>query len=145
MSETISTAPSPQTEKDRLLKIEERLDQLAARYNDLAAKVGAWQQLSCHPADWRQRFNELVTEWRRTRGHSSKIKDLVMNPAYQKIIGMGEPAIPLILEELERQPDHWSWALTAISGDDPIPTYARGRLDETTSLWLQWGREKRYR
>lgn len=68
-----------------------------------------------------------------------------MNSAYQKIIGMGEPVIPLILAELERQPGHWSWALTAISGEDPIPPTARGRLDQMASIWLQWGREKGYR
>jgi hypothetical protein len=87
----------------------------------------------------------LVSEWRRTRGHSSKIKDLVLNIAYQKIIGMGEPAIPYILEEFERQPEHWSWALSAITGEDPVPGHARGKLKETAEVWLQWGRDKGYR
>jgi hypothetical protein len=68
-----------------------------------------------------------------------------MNHAYQQIIGMGEPAIPLILDEFERRPSHWSWALTAITGDDPVPESARGRLKEMAAAWLQWGREKGYR
>ena len=34
---------------------------------------------------------------------------------YQRIIGMGLPVVPLILEELEREPDQWFWALEAIT------------------------------
>ena len=39
------------------------------------------------------------------------------HPAYQKIISIGKPAIPLILREFERQPDHWFMALSAIALD----------------------------
>ncbi len=100
---------------------------------------------SCLLDETHTAFAALRSEWRRTRGHSSKIKDLVMNSAYQRIIGMGEPVIPLILEEMEREPDHWSWALVSISGEDPIPASARGRLDETTAAWLKWAHDKGYR
>jgi len=93
----------------------------------------------------RAKFQALVRQWVRGRGQSSKIKDLAMHRAYQQIIGMGEQAIPLILEEMERKPGHWSWALTAISGEDPVPPSARGRLKETTHAWLEWGTRKGYR
>lgn len=126
-------------------RFEQRLERLEACCQQITARIDEWQRFVWRRSDLRQRFSELVEEWRRTRGHSSKIKDLVMNSAYQKIIGMGEPVIPLILAELERQPGHWSWALTAISGEDPIPPTARGRLDQMASIWLQWGREKGYR
>jgi len=36
----------------------------------------------------RAKFGKLVSEWKAGRGHSSKIKDLVMHTAYQQIIGM---------------------------------------------------------
>jgi hypothetical protein len=32
---------------------------------------------------------------------------MAMLPPYQQIIGMGPPAVPLILEELRREPDQW--------------------------------------
>ena len=62
-------------------------------------------------------------------------------PAYQKIIAMGEAAIPLLLAELEREPDHWFIALHAITGVDPVPKESCGRLKDMTTAWLRWGKE----
>ena len=33
---------------------------------------------------------------------------------------MGEPVVPLILDELRREPDHWFWALEAITEENPV-------------------------
>ncbi len=41
-------------------------------------------------------FQELVNKWQEeTRGISSST-ELILHPAYQQIIGMGEPIIPLL-------------------------------------------------
>jgi hypothetical protein len=64
-----------------------------------------------------------------------------MHPAYQQIIGMGVDALPLILRELEREPDHWFWALEAITGENPVPPTDRGRLNEMARAWLRWASE----
>ena len=92
----------------------------------------------------REIFHALVTEWKAGRGHSSKLKDLAMHAAYQRIIGMGESAVPLLLEELETRPDHWAWALRAITGVDPVPDASRGKLQPTAEAWIKWGRENGY-
>jgi hypothetical protein len=63
---------------------------------------------------------------------------------YQRIIGMGERAIPYILEELERAPDYWFWALYCITGEDPVPEADHGNLDAMTRAWVAWGRENGY-
>ncbi len=67
-----------------------------------------------------------------------------MHPAYQRIIGMGETAIPLILEEMRCCPSQWTWALRAITGADPVPKESRGKLKEMTAAWVEWGIEKGY-
>jgi hypothetical protein len=67
-----------------------------------------------------------------------------MHPAYQRIIGMGEKAIPLILAELAERPGHWFWALASITGEDPVAEQSRGKLREMASAWLAWGRQKGY-
>jgi hypothetical protein len=57
---------------------------------------------------------------------------------------MGPDAIPLILRELQRRPEHWFWALNAITREDPIdPEYA-GNVRKMTQAWLEWGRERGY-
>jgi hypothetical protein len=66
---------------------------------------------------------------------------MAMHPAYQQIIGMGREVVPLILRELEREPDHWFWALKAITGEDPVPEQHRGRVRAMADAWIRWGRE----
>jgi hypothetical protein len=86
------------------------------------------------------KFRALAARWKAERGPTSSLTELAMHPAYQQIIGMGPAAIPLLLRELEREPDHWFWALKAISGDDPVAPTSRGKVPEMTRAWLDWGR-----
>jgi len=91
------------------------------------------------PTSESETFARLAADWRSKRGPVSAITEMVMMPEYQRIIGMGSGALPLILEELERCPDHWFWALKAITGEDPVPAEARGDLRRMADAWLQWG------
>jgi hypothetical protein len=93
-------------------------------------------------SDFQQRFARLVTEWKHGRGQSSKLKDLAMHPAYQQIIGMGEPAVPLLIEEMKQRPDQWDWALRAITGVDPVPRESWGKLTEIAAAWIAWEKER---
>jgi len=87
------------------------------------------------------RFRELVRQWKAERGPTSSVTKLARHPAYREIVNLGEAAVPLLLAELERQPDHWFLALYEITGVDPVPRESRGRLKEMASAWLRWGRE----
>jgi hypothetical protein len=64
-------------------------------------------------------FQELANQWRRETAHLSLAIKKVTHPAYQRIIGLGLDAVPLILRELQRRSGHWFWALKAITGEDP--------------------------
>jgi hypothetical protein len=96
------------------------------------------------PLGLSHRFEALATQWRRETRHLSLMNDIVLNPAYQQIIGMGKPAIALILEDLKQQPEHWFWALRSITGENPIRPEDRGRLLQMTEAWLEWGRQHGY-
>ncbi len=89
-------------------------------------------------------FNQLVSNWKTSRRASSFSTAMSAHPAYLRIIGMGEKALPLILRELEKELDHWFVALKAISGADPVPQQSRGNLREMANAWIQWGREQGY-
>jgi len=91
-----------------------------------------------------ERFRRLAQAWKKETWFHSSITQKSIHPAYQQIIGMGSPAVPLILRELSRKPDHWFWALAAITGEDPVPDSSAGRLEEMTEAWLSWGREHGY-
>lgn len=86
------------------------------------------------------KFQALAAQWRRETRHCSLMSDIVLNTAYQQIIGMGRPVVGLILQDLRQQPDHWFWALRAITGENPTQTDDRGRLPQMAAAWLAWGR-----
>jgi hypothetical protein len=88
----------------------------------------------------RRTFAELAEAWRRETQFISFVQQRVVHPAYQRIIGMGWAAVPLILRELQRQPEHWLWALQAITGEEPARN-ASG-LQAASEAWLRWGRER---
>jgi hypothetical protein len=94
--------------------------------------------------NYQQDFYDLLLNWRRAVKHLSSVAEIAMNPAYQKIIGMGEKVIPLLLRELEKQPDHLFWALKAITGADPISSSQQGNLNEMAQAWLKWAAENGY-
>ena len=61
---------------------------------------------------------------------------------------MGEKALPLILDQLRREgddPDYWSVALEAITGEDPVPKEAYGDTMKIAEVWLSWAEEKNVR
>ena len=89
-------------------------------------------------------FSRLTSAWRRDTELSSSLTEISTHPAYQRIVGMGCLALPLIFQELAREPDHWFWALKAITGCDPVPPSHRGDLELMTADWLEWGRSRGY-
>lgn len=87
------------------------------------------------------KFQDLKARWRTERGISSSISGAAMSPAYQAIIGMGVVAVPFILETLRAEkndPDHWFWALRAITGDNPVADDHRGDFKKMAGDWLDW-------
>ena len=90
------------------------------------------------------RFTHLSEEWSEASMFESNINKLAMHPAYQQIIGLGSEAIPLILQELRKEPNHWFWALKSISGEDPVDEVNRGNIQAMTDAWLLWGKNNGY-
>ena len=85
-----------------------------------------------------QKFDALVSRWRRETRLLSSVSAIAMHPAYKQLIGLGEPALSLIFRELRREPDHWFWALEAITGENPVLDAHAGDLDAMTRDWLAW-------
>jgi hypothetical protein len=92
------------------------------------------------PAD-AETFRRLAAEWKSQAEFLTSPTAIAGLPAYRTIIAMGPAAVPLILGELRREPDHWFVALERITGEDPVPSDARGDIDRMAEAWLHWGRE----
>ncbi len=95
-------------------------------------------------AEERDTFEQLAREWKRNRKRGMDLDDMIMDSAYQRIVGMGKPAIRYLLERLADKPDHWFWALFAITGDNPVRPEHEGRLAAMADAWIGWGRKRGY-
>jgi hypothetical protein len=94
--------------------------------------------------DTRKRFQQLMAQWKEKSLHLSNTAQMAMLKPYQQIIGMGLPVVPLILEELRREPDHWFWALEAITQENPVPKEALGMVRPMAEAWVDWGKKQGY-
>ena len=101
-----------------------------------------WLPITRRPQGDAEKFQALAETWRREVQFLSSVTEMVLHSAYQRIIGMGVAVVPHLLRELERRPDHWFWALTSITGADPVKPEDRGKLRKMTDAWLRWGKEQ---
>ena len=106
---------------------------------------------SVNPTQWVMSadalFQQFAQQWRAERGATSSLTEIFLSPGYQRIIAMGENAIPLILRQIEREgdnPDHWGWALHIITGEDPVPPEAIGDVVQIARAWLAWAKGRYY-
>jgi hypothetical protein len=90
----------------------------------------------------RERFERHLAEWKEKSRYLSNTAQMAMLKPYQNIIGMGLPAVPFILKELQREPDHWFWALECITEENPVPPEAAGRVRSKADAWIRWGEER---
>ncbi|MCK4830266.1 hypothetical protein KA005_81865, partial [bacterium] len=86
----------------------------------------------------------LVNKWKEETQFSSTVLEMSMNSNYQQIIGLGPNVIPLILERLSKNNEHWFWALKAITGESPVSEQSKGIVTEMAQAWLSWARKKGY-
>jgi hypothetical protein len=89
-------------------------------------------------------FNSLAEHWLSDTRYLSSIQQMVIHPAYQRIIGMGIAAIPLILHRLQKAPEQWFWALQSITGENPAREQDSGRMNRLRTAWLEWGKQRGY-
>ena len=96
------------------------------------------------PAALAAEFRALADQWQAETGLLSSPTQIAAHPAHRQIIQMGPPALPLILQEMQRQPGHWSLTLRAITGENPAPPAAAGYTRKIAAAWLEWGRRNGY-
>ena len=89
-------------------------------------------------------FRRESEKWTVETAHLSNLVEKCTHPSYQRIIGMGAPVLPHIFERLKRQPEHWFWALQAITGECPVHSSEAGNFERMTSAWLRWATDHGY-
>jgi len=87
-------------------------------------------------------FYDYVKKWKEETVGLSSPSTIRMNRNYQKIIGLGDSIIPLILSELEKNPDDWFYALEMLVKDEENPINDDMGFNESIKTWITWGKNK---
>ena len=106
-------------------------------YNQYADAVNV------EPAD-RERFHKLADQWEHETVLLSTSDQATEHPAYQSIVDMGAPAVPLILERMQSRGGHWFHALHDITHADPVKPADRGNVEAMQASWREWGERNGY-
>lgn len=106
------------------------------RWSDSTGKYKASE------VDYVDEFRSLVKKWRLATLWSSSITEAISHPIFNKITAMGTKVIPLIIEEIERQPDLLIAALPILTGEDPVHDSDRGNFPAMAITWIEWYRNR---
>ncbi len=68
----------------------------------------------------------------------SNVNEIIQNSNFQKIIMIGEMAIPFILKKISAEPSTLVWALNIITGKK-ISDRSRITISESCNMWYKWG------
>jgi len=134
------TAPPIRREVSRLLRAEGCTLQSIADIFDVTReliRVDCLNLKESHKLSTEERFDILAARWLAETAFMSNLSLMVDHPAYQEIISMGKPAVPLMLKKLQERPDHWFYALVTVTGED----HAKGiyTVKEAAEAWVEWG------
>jgi hypothetical protein len=91
-----------------------------------------------------QKFNRLADAWQSGVAHLSSSSKRDNHPAYQEIIALGQPVVPLLLRDLERTSRHWFTALATITKAQPVAAEDAGNIRKMAQAWLDWGKKQGY-
>lgn len=92
----------------------------------------------------RERFNKLSQIWHEEMDGVSSIQVKTAHWAYQEVIGLGEPVVPCILDELvEHKEGGWFFALAKILKHNPVRPEHKMDMDQVLEDWLTYARELR--
>lgn len=89
-----------------------------------------------------ERFKMLESTWIKSTRYLSSVEDRATDWSYQQIIGMGSFVVPHILRSLMDQPRDWFWALTVITGENPISNEDKGNMQAMSKSWIDWGKSQ---
>ena len=91
-----------------------------------------------------QRFRFLADTWHKAVAHLSSTTKRNSHPAYQEIIKLGPEVVPFLLRDMQDHLTHWFFALSEITGANPIPAAAAGNVPLMVDYWLRWAKENGY-
>ena len=93
--------------------------------------------------DAKVQFSLLADQWRRETQNLSSTSEKLRHRAYREIIEkLGPQTIPWILERIDDGPRHWFFALSELSGENPVKPADETSLPAMIRAWKKWGKSR---
>lgn len=108
----------------------------------LEAQLHFRSPVSRHQVSVDESFLELKQQLKSGTEFLSSTNAIAMHPAYQRIVGLGQTVVPLLIRDVEAGAAQWFWALKAITGVDPVDPKHRGNRQLMASDWLLWAKDE---
>ncbi|MEO6613631.1 MAG: hypothetical protein ABIT05_12650 [Chitinophagaceae bacterium] len=86
-------------------------------------------------------FDSLKLLWLEETKYSSNVFLTTNHPAHLTIVQLGEQVLPLLIEELQNNSNHWFFTLNQITGVTPIPPEHVGDVELMRNDWINWANE----
>lgn len=86
-------------------------------------------------------FQKLADEWLAHCAANAEASNpfvYVKHEAFDRIVAMGEPVIPEIIEKYRDGSVFWGAALARITGNEAFGNGVTGKLEDTRRKWLAW-------
>ena len=83
-----------------------------------------------------------ISEWNRDTEFVSSLTEVIGHPAFRRIVEVGHDAVPFLLRQVKKEPSFLVLALREITGENPVPSSAKGKVKEMAEAWLAWGEKK---
>lgn len=91
------------------------------------------------PSSVNREFEKLATNWENETAMMSLVSQQLNHPDYLRIIKMGRPVVPLILERLPQRPHAWLTALEILTDENPAA--GAESVQDAVARWTRWGKE----
>jgi len=89
-------------------------------------------------------FERHAAKWYEETMYTSSAVEIVLHASYQRIIGMGPAVLPLVFRDLKDNERDWFWALSSITGKDPVAPEDAGNVPRMRAAWLNWAKQHGY-
>ena len=104
--------------------------------NAKATIMGQFQLNSASVEFQKYKFEEYYKQWHLNTMFSSNPNMIIEDANFQKIIHMGDSAIPLIIEKIKLEPSQLVWALNIIT-KKKISNKSSTTISDACKLWVK--------
>jgi hypothetical protein len=85
---------------------------------------------------FKAKFEALFNAWEANTMFLSSVSKIIEDDNFQNIVKMGESVVPLIINEIEKEPSTLVWALNLITGKN-IQSNQRLTVTEACKKWVK--------